>query len=121
MVFLLFSILTQVAPIKSLLENAGVDMEDLLSPHSFTSFNLPIESTKLWIPRIDSNSKSSISESVLKSWIALSLSLLRVLLTQHAWGSVLAAMGHPEPFDLRYVVVGNEDCGKKNYCGMHLI
>ncbi|KAL0404736.1 UNVERIFIED_CONTAM: Alpha-L-arabinofuranosidase 1 [Sesamum radiatum] len=33
------------------------------------------------------------------------------------WGSVRAAMGHPEPFDLRYVAVGNEDCGKKNYLG----
>ena len=33
------------------------------------------------------------------------------------WGSVRAAMGHPEPFDLRYVAVGNEDCGKKNYRG----
>ncbi|CAN4118357.1 unnamed protein product [Withania somnifera] len=26
------------------------------------------------------------------------------------WGSVRAAMGHPEPFDLRYVAVGNEEC-----------
>ncbi|KAG5544689.1 hypothetical protein RHGRI_017211 [Rhododendron griersonianum] len=103
----------KVAPIKSLLENAGVDMEDLLTPHSFTSFNLPIESTKLWIPRIDSNSKSSISELVQKSWIALSLSLLRVLLTQHAWGSVLAAMGHPEPFDLRYLLLGTKTVGRR--------
>ncbi|KAG6769032.1 hypothetical protein POTOM_024647 [Populus tomentosa] len=31
------------------------------------------------------------------------------------WGSVRAAMGHPEPFDLKYVAVGNEDCWKKNY------
>ncbi|KAI8550775.1 hypothetical protein RHMOL_Rhmol06G0133400 [Rhododendron molle] len=54
----------KVAPIKSLLENASVDMEDVLSPHSFTFFNLPIESTKHWIPRNDSNSKSSILESV---------------------------------------------------------
>lgn len=36
------------------------------------------------------------------------------------WGSIRAAMGHPEPFDLRYVAVGNEDCGKKNYRGMHV-
>ncbi|KAI8560183.1 hypothetical protein RHMOL_Rhmol04G0236500 [Rhododendron molle] len=36
-----------------------------------------------------------------------------------AWGSVRAAMGHPEPFDLRYVAVGNEDCGKKNYRGSY--
>jgi len=29
-------------------------------------------------------------------------------------------MGHPEPFNLKYVAVGNEDCGKKNYRGMHV-
>ncbi|KAF8364762.1 hypothetical protein HHK36_033264 [Tetracentron sinense] len=36
------------------------------------------------------------------------------------WGSVRAAMGHPEPFDLRYVAIGNEDCSKKNYRGNYL-
>ncbi|PRQ45694.1 putative non-reducing end alpha-L-arabinofuranosidase [Rosa chinensis] len=36
------------------------------------------------------------------------------------WGSLRATMGHPEPFDLRYVAVGNEDCGKKNYRGNYL-
>ncbi|PIA53173.1 hypothetical protein AQUCO_00900046v1 [Aquilegia coerulea] len=36
------------------------------------------------------------------------------------WGSVRAAMGHPMPFDLRYVAIGNEDCGKKNYLGNYL-
>ncbi|KAG5557130.1 hypothetical protein RHGRI_007411 [Rhododendron griersonianum] len=29
-------------------------------------------------------------------------------------------MGHLEPFDLRYVAVGNEDYGKKNYCDIKL-
>ncbi|XP_058776356.1 alpha-L-arabinofuranosidase 2-like [Vicia villosa] len=29
------------------------------------------------------------------------------------WGSVRASMGHPTPFDLRYVIVGNEDCENK--------
>lgn len=29
-------------------------------------------------------------------------------------------MGHPKPFDLRYVGVGNEDCGKYNYQGNYL-
>nr|GEV62973.1 alpha-L-arabinofuranosidase 1 [Tanacetum cinerariifolium] len=31
------------------------------------------------------------------------------------WGSIQAAMGHPEPFDLKYVTTGNEDCGKPYY------
>ncbi|XP_027932378.1 alpha-L-arabinofuranosidase 1-like isoform X2 [Vigna unguiculata] len=36
------------------------------------------------------------------------------------WGSVRAAMGHPKPFDLRYVAVGNEDCWHFNYQGNYL-
>ncbi|XP_021831352.1 alpha-L-arabinofuranosidase 1-like isoform X1 [Prunus avium] len=36
------------------------------------------------------------------------------------WGSLRAAMGHPEPFDLTYVGIGNEDCGRKNYLGNYL-
>jgi alpha-L-arabinofuranosidase len=33
------------------------------------------------------------------------------------WGTVRAAMGHPEPFPVKYVAIGNEDCGKKYYLG----
>jgi alpha-L-arabinofuranosidase len=33
------------------------------------------------------------------------------------WGSVRAAMGHPEPFPVKYVAIGNEDCGKTFYRG----
>lgn len=35
-------------------------------------------------------------------------------------GSVRAAMGHPEPFDLQYVAAGNQDCLRKNYRGNYL-
>nr|CAB3491306.1 unnamed protein product [Digitaria exilis] len=37
-----------------------------------------------------------------------------------SWGSVRAAMGHPEPFPVKYVAIGNEDCGKKFYNGNYL-
>lgn len=33
------------------------------------------------------------------------------------WGSVRAAMGRKEPFELKYVAIGNEDCGKTYYRG----
>lgn len=36
------------------------------------------------------------------------------------WGSVRAAMGHPKPFDLPYVAVGNEDCWHFDYQGKYL-
>uniref|UniRef100_A0A7N0V0Y9 non-reducing end alpha-L-arabinofuranosidase n=1 Tax=Kalanchoe fedtschenkoi TaxID=63787 RepID=A0A7N0V0Y9_KALFE len=36
------------------------------------------------------------------------------------WGSLRAAMGHPEPFELRHVAVGNEDCWVPNYRDVYL-
>lgn len=35
------------------------------------------------------------------------------------WGSIRATMGHPEPFQLNYVSLGNQDCWKKQYIGTH--
>ncbi|VVA97149.1 unnamed protein product [Arabis nemorensis] len=37
------------------------------------------------------------------------------------WGSVRAAMGRKEPFELKYVAVGNEDCGKTYYRGNYIV
>ncbi|XP_012704075.1 alpha-L-arabinofuranosidase 1 isoform X2 [Setaria italica] len=37
-----------------------------------------------------------------------------------SWGSVRAAMGHPEPFPVKYAAIGNEDCGKQFYNGNYL-
>jgi len=37
------------------------------------------------------------------------------------WGSVRAAMGHPEPFKLDYVSIGNQECSKYYYKGFHAI
>ncbi|XP_012569214.1 alpha-L-arabinofuranosidase 1-like [Cicer arietinum] len=31
------------------------------------------------------------------------------------WGSLRASMGHPHPFDLKYVSIGNEDCNLKYF------
>ncbi|KAL9232685.1 hypothetical protein vseg_007766 [Gypsophila vaccaria] len=36
------------------------------------------------------------------------------------WGSLRASMGHPEPFDLNYIAIGNEDCGKQYYRANYL-
>ncbi|KAL6645680.1 hypothetical protein ACP70R_017288 [Stipagrostis hirtigluma subsp. patula] len=35
--------------------------------------------------------------------------------SQTAWGSVRAAMGHPEPFQLYYVSIGNQECSRHYY------
>ncbi|KAL9321879.1 hypothetical protein ACSQ67_009932 [Phaseolus vulgaris] len=36
------------------------------------------------------------------------------------WGSLRASMGHPEPFDLRIVAIGNEECAMSKYRGNYL-
>ncbi|XP_054784668.1 alpha-L-arabinofuranosidase 1-like [Prosopis cineraria] len=40
--------------------------------------------------------------------------------TTSRWGKLRASLGHPKPFDLRYVAIGNEDCEKENYQGNYL-
>jgi hypothetical protein len=37
------------------------------------------------------------------------------------WGSVRAAMGHPEPFKLDYVSIGNQECWMLYYRGWQII
>lgn len=37
------------------------------------------------------------------------------------WGSVRAEMGHPEPFQLTHIAIGNEDCWKKYYRGIYFL
>ncbi|CAF1703951.1 alpha-L-arabinofuranosidase 1 [Brassica napus] len=37
------------------------------------------------------------------------------------WGSVRASMGRQEPFELKYVAIGNEDCGKTYYRGNYIV
>ncbi|KAL6848924.1 hypothetical protein ACP4OV_021507 [Aristida adscensionis] len=39
---------------------------------------------------------------------------------ESTWGSVRAAMGHPERFPLKYIAIGNEDCEHKSYQGNYL-
>lgn len=34
------------------------------------------------------------------------------------WGSVRADMGHIEPFNLKHVAIGNQDCWRGGYRGM---
>ncbi|KAI9108672.1 hypothetical protein K1719_020319 [Acacia pycnantha] len=36
------------------------------------------------------------------------------------WGQLRAKLGHPKPFNLRYVAIGNEDCDKPNYLKIYL-
>lgn len=36
------------------------------------------------------------------------------------WGSVRAQTGHPEPFLLNHIAIGNEDCWRSNYRGNYL-
>lgn len=38
-----------------------------------------------------------------------------------SWGSVRAAMGHPEPFQLNYISIGNQECSMRYYKGFYYL
>jgi alpha-N-arabinofuranosidase len=55
------------------------------------------------------------SEEELKEWIQDVLDFLEFAngATDTYWGSIRASLGHPEPFNVKYVGVGNENWGPK--------
>ncbi|KAJ4817091.1 Alpha-L-arabinofuranosidase 1 [Rhynchospora pubera] len=39
---------------------------------------------------------------------------------ESTWGSVRTEMGHPNPFELKFISIGNQECGNKNYKANYL-
>ncbi|KAE9608844.1 hypothetical protein Lal_00020107 [Lupinus albus] len=77
----------------------------------------------VWVFNSGISLKERVNSSELSTYVEDALDSIEFArgCTKSKWGSVRASMGHPKPFDLRYVAVGNEDCGNSNYRGNYLI
>ncbi|KAK7396087.1 hypothetical protein VNO78_16834 [Psophocarpus tetragonolobus] len=71
----------------------------------------------IWVFNAGISLSDAVNLSALSTYVQDALDGIEFASGSHtsAWGSLRAAMGHPEPFDLRYVAVGNENCGSVNY------
>lgn len=61
----------------------------------------------------DPHHKRAVDLDKLQPWIDDALDLIEFATgaSTSAWGSVRSEMGHPEPFDLEYIGIGNEEVG----------
>ncbi|KAK7396085.1 hypothetical protein VNO78_16832 [Psophocarpus tetragonolobus] len=77
----------------------------------------------IWVFNAGISVRNEINTSAIAPYLMDALDGIEFARGSHKskWGSVRAAMGHPKPFDLRYVAVGNEDCHHANYQGNYLM
>lgn len=96
--------------------------DDGLGYLEFLQLAEDLSATPIWVFNNGISHNDQVSTSAVLPFVKDVLDSLEFARgpSNSTWGSVRAAMGHPEPFDLRYVAVGNEDCGKKNYLGNYL-
>jgi alpha-N-arabinofuranosidase len=71
----------------------------------------------IWVINTGVAHTDSIPTNHLSQWVQDALDSVEFAIGDAStkWGSVRAAMGHPAPFRLDYLAIGNEDCGKPFY------
>ena len=77
----------------------------------------------IWVVNVGVAHSDSIPPRDIAGWVQDGMDSIEFFLgaPDTAWGSVRAAMGHPAPFLLQYVALGNEDCGKPYYAENYAI
>ncbi|XP_015888449.3 alpha-L-arabinofuranosidase 1 [Ziziphus jujuba] len=96
--------------------------DDALGYYEFLQLSEDLGALPVWVFNNGVSHHDEVVSSVVKPFVQEALDGIEFARgpPDSKWGSLRASMGHPEPFDLRYVAIGNEDCGKKNYRGNYL-
>ncbi|KAI7745849.1 hypothetical protein M8C21_028389, partial [Ambrosia artemisiifolia] len=91
--------------------------DDGLGHYEFFQLAEDLGAAPIWVFNNGISHQESVDPSIIMPFVQEALDGIEFARggPNSTWGSVRAAMGHPEPFDLKYVAIGNEDCGKKYY------
>ncbi|KAI6696966.1 hypothetical protein NL676_017085 [Syzygium grande] len=104
--------------------NKGVIWFDQVSAMPLATYKLAedLKTRPIWVFNNGISLNDQVDSSVVWPFIQEALDGIEFARgdPNSTWGSLRAQMGHPEPFDLRYVAIGNEECGLKNYLGSYL-
>jgi len=76
----------------------------------------------IWVFNAGISRSDEISTANIGPWVQEALDGIEFA-RGHAnsqWGSLRASMGHPQPFNLKFVAIGNEDCGMQYYEGNYM-
>lgn len=96
--------------------------DDGLGYFEFLQLAEDLGASPVWVFNSGNSHRDQVSTSTVLSFVKDALDSIEFARgsPDSTWGSVRAAMGHPEPFELKYVSIGNEDCGKAYYRGNYL-
>lgn len=77
----------------------------------------------IWVVNNGISHDQSLTDQQLGPYIQDALDSLEFAMGSPSteWGRLRADMGHPAPFNISYVAIGNEDCGKPNYFDSYLM
>ncbi|XP_076936619.1 alpha-L-arabinofuranosidase 1-like, partial [Bidens hawaiensis] len=91
--------------------------DDGLGHYEFFRLAEDLGAAPIWVFNNGISHQESVDPSIIMPFLQEALDGIEFARggPNSTWGSVRAAMGHPDPFDLKYVAIGNEDCGKKYY------
>lgn len=97
--------------------------DDGLGHYEFFQLAEDLGAAPIWVFNNGISHQESVDPSLIMPFVQEALDGIEFARgdPNSTWGSIRAAMGHPEPFDLKYVAIGNEDCGKRFYRENYLV
>ncbi|KAL8154208.1 hypothetical protein V2J09_011968 [Rumex salicifolius] len=89
--------------------------DDGLGYLEFLQLAEDLGATPVWVINAGIAHNEQVNTSLVDPFVQELLDSLEFAMgdTDSQWGSLRAKYGHPEPFDIKYVAVGNEDCWSK--------
>lgn len=96
--------------------------DDGLGFFEFLQLAEDLGASPVWVFNIGISRNDQVDSSLISPFVQDTLDAIEFTRgdTGSSLGSVRAAMGHPQPFDLKYVAAGNQDCWNKNYRGNYI-
>ncbi|CAL9046192.1 alpha-L-arabinofuranosidase 1-like isoform X1 [Musa acuminata AAA Group] len=96
--------------------------DDGLGFYEFLQLAEDIGALPLWVVNTGISHNDQVNPSSISAFVKDTLDAIEFARGDSGskWGSIRASMGHPEPFQLYYVALGNQDCSKRNYKGNYL-
>ncbi|XP_052136084.1 alpha-L-arabinofuranosidase 1-like [Oryza glaberrima] len=96
--------------------------DDGLGYYEFLQLSEDLGAAPIWVFNVGISHHDEVDTTIIEPFVKDVLDSLEFARgsAESTWGSVRAAMGHPERFPLKYVAIGNEDCDKGFYRGNYL-
>ncbi|KAG0529342.1 hypothetical protein BDA96_05G090400 [Sorghum bicolor] len=96
--------------------------DDGLGYFEFLQLSEDIGAAPIWVFNTGISYNDEVNTAIIAPFVKEILDSLEFARgsVNSTWGSVRAQMGHPKPFPVKYVAIGNEDCERKFYKGNYL-